>query len=80
MTGTDGAQLQGLVDEQTVYAALDAIDQVLERALVARTESRRHRELVQLRGVLLTFAISGGDLEGALRHLIGVLRFPILDR
>jgi hypothetical protein len=26
MAGTDGGRLHGLVDEQTVFAALDAID------------------------------------------------------
>jgi hypothetical protein len=35
MAGTDGGQLYGLVDEQTVYAALDAIDEALEQALIA---------------------------------------------
>jgi hypothetical protein len=35
MTGTDGGRLHGLVDDQTVYAALDAIDQALEQALIA---------------------------------------------
>jgi hypothetical protein len=78
--GTDGAQLQGLVGEQTVYAALATIDQALEQALTARTESQRQRQLAQLRGVLRTLLSNGLSLEGALRHLIGVLREPILDR
>ena len=38
MAGTDGGRLHGLVNEQTVYAALDAIDEALEQALVAHTE------------------------------------------
>jgi hypothetical protein len=35
MAGTDGGRLHGLVDEQTVQAALDAIDGALEQALTA---------------------------------------------
>jgi hypothetical protein len=38
MAGTDGERLHGLIDDQTMYAALDAIDQALEQALIARTE------------------------------------------
>jgi hypothetical protein len=44
MIRSDGEELQGLVGEQTVYAALAAIDQALEQAMTARTESRRRRE------------------------------------
>jgi hypothetical protein len=80
MAGTDGGRLQGLVSEQTVYAALDAISQALQRSLTAPTASQRRRELAQLRGVLLTLPSGGFDLEGGLRHLIGVLREPILER
>jgi len=79
MIGTDGEQLQGLVGEKTVYAALGAIDQALEQAVTARTESMPRRELAQLRGQLLILPSSGPNLEGALRHLIGVLREPIPD-
>jgi hypothetical protein len=32
MAGTDGGRLCGLVHEQTLYAALDAIDEALEQA------------------------------------------------
>ena len=32
MAGTDGGRLHGLIDEQTVQAALDAIDGALEQA------------------------------------------------
>jgi hypothetical protein len=38
MAGTDGGRLYGLVVDQTVYAALDAIDEALEQALTAPTE------------------------------------------
>jgi hypothetical protein len=80
MIGTDGGRLEGLVGEQTVYAALAAVDQALQRALTAGTDTQRDRELVQLRATLLTLPASGLDLEGGLRHLIGILREPILAR
>ena len=80
MIGTDGERLQGLVAEQTVYAALDAIAQGIRQALTAETESERRRELAQLHGLLLSLPCSGLGLEGALRHLIGVLGEPILHR
>jgi hypothetical protein len=80
MPGTDGGRLQGLVGEHTAYAALAAIDRALQQALTARTESQCRCELAQLRGALLTLLASGPDLEGALRHLIGVLREPDTDR
>jgi hypothetical protein len=54
MAGTDGGRLHGPVDEQTVHAALAAIDQALEQALVARTEREQRWQLNQLRGLLLT--------------------------
>ena len=54
MAGTDGGRLHGLVDEQTVDAALDAIDQALVQALLARSEREQHWQLNQLRGLLLT--------------------------
>jgi hypothetical protein len=38
MAGSDGGRLHGLVNEPTVDAALDAIDQALEQALIAATE------------------------------------------
>ena len=38
MADTDGGRLHGLVNEPTVDAALDAIDQALEQALTAATE------------------------------------------
>ncbi len=78
MIGTDGGRLEGLVDGRTVSAALAAIDQALQRTLTAETESLRRRELVQLRGILLALPVSGLDLEDGLRHLIEVLRVPIL--
>ena len=54
MAGTDGGRLYGLVDEQTVYAALDAIDEALEQALIAPAEREQRWQLNQLRGLLLT--------------------------
>ena len=78
--GTDTEQPQGLVEEQIVYAALAAIEQALERSETAPTKSLRRRELAQLRGMLLSLPSGGFDLEGSLRHLIGVLRQPILER
>ena len=80
MAGSDGGRLHGLVDEQTVYAALDAIDQALERALVARTESEQRWQLNQLRGLLLTLPIQASSLEEGLRRLVRVLRVPLVDR
>jgi hypothetical protein len=80
MIRTDGEQLPGLIREQTVDAALAAISKVLQRALTAETDSQRRRELEQLHGVLQTLACSGLGLEGGLRHLIGALREPILER
>jgi hypothetical protein len=47
-TGTE--RPQGLVGEQTVYTALAAIEQALERSATARTKSLRRRELAQIRG------------------------------
>jgi hypothetical protein len=80
MIGSDGERQQGLVSEQTVYAALAAIDQALEQAMTAQTESKRRRELAQLRGLLLILPYSGLGLDGALRHLTDTLQQPILDR
>jgi hypothetical protein len=80
MIGSDRARQQRLVGEETVYAALAAIDQALEQAMAAQTESRRRRELAQLRGLLLIVPYSSLGLEGALRHLIGTLQEPVLDR
>jgi hypothetical protein len=80
MIGSDGEELQGLVGEQTVYTALAAIDQALEQAMAARTESKRRRELAQLGGLLLILPFRGLGLEDALRHLIDTLRVPVLDR
>jgi hypothetical protein len=79
MVPTAGERSEGLVDEQAVYAALAAIDQTLQRALTAETEQLRRRELVQLRALLMTLPTSGLDLKGDLRHLIEVLRMPILE-
>jgi hypothetical protein len=59
VVGTDGGRLHGLVDQQTVYGALDAIDQALEQALTARTEREQRWQLNQLRGLLLTLPAHG---------------------
>jgi hypothetical protein len=80
MAGTDGERLHGLIDDQTMYAALDAIDQALEQALVARTEREQRWQLNQLRGLLLT--VRSGDLspDDGLRRLTKLLRIPLVDR
>jgi hypothetical protein len=80
MAGTDGGRLHGLVDEQTVYAALDAIDEVLEKALIAPTEREQRWQLNQLRGLLLTLRSGELSLEHCLRRLIMLLRNPTVDR
>jgi hypothetical protein len=80
MAGTDGGRLHGLVDEQTVYAALDAIDQALEQALTARTEREQRWQLNQLRGLLLTTRFGGLGLDDCLRRLTKLLRAPMVDR
>jgi hypothetical protein len=78
--GTDGGRLYGLVDEQTVYAAVDAIDEALEQALLAPTEREQRWQLHQLRGLLLTLRSGDLSLEDCLRRLIRLLRTPMIDR
>jgi hypothetical protein len=80
MAGTDGGQLHGLVDEQTVYGALDAIDEALEQALTARTEREQRWQLNQLRGLLLTARSGNLSLDEGLRRLVRILRTPMVDR
>jgi hypothetical protein len=80
MAGTDGERLHGLVDDQTVYAALDAIDQALEQALIARTEREQRWQLNQLRGLLLTVRFGELSLHDGLRRLTKLLRTPMVDR
>jgi hypothetical protein len=80
MAGTDGGRLHGLVDERTVFAALDAIDQALEQALVARTEREQRWQLNQLRGLLLTLPSQASSLEEGLRRVVRVLHSPLVDR
>jgi hypothetical protein len=80
MGGTDGGRLHGLVDEQTVHAALDAIDEALEQALTAPTERQQRWRLNQLRGLLLTLRSSNLSLEEGLRRLVQLLRTPMVDR
>jgi hypothetical protein len=80
VAGTDGGRLRGLVDEQTVYGALDAIDEALEQALIARSEREQRWQLNQLRGVLLTARSGDLSLDEGLRRLIRVLQTPMVDR
>jgi hypothetical protein len=80
MAGTNGGRLHGLVDEQTVYATLDAIDQALEQALIARTDRERRWQLNQLRGLLLTLPTQASSLEEGLRRVVRVLGTPVVDR
>jgi hypothetical protein len=80
VAGTDGGRLRGLVDEQTVYGALDAIDEALEQALIARSEREQRWQLNQLRGVLLTARSGNLSLDEGLRRLIRVLQTPMVDR
>ena len=80
MVGTAGGRLHGLVDERTVYGALDAIDQALEQALTARTEREQRWQLNQSRGLLLTLPAHGPSLDRSLRRLIRLLRTPVVDR
>jgi hypothetical protein len=80
MAGTDGGRLHGLVDEQTVYAALDAIDQALEQAITASSERQQRWQLNQLRGLLLTAPSQASSLEEGLRRLVRLLRTPMVDR
>ena len=79
MAGTGGEQHHGLVDEQAVYAALDAIDEALEKALLASTEREQRWQLNQLRGLLLTCRLRDQSLEEALRRLIRLLQTPLAD-
>ena len=80
MAGTDGERLHGLVDEQTVQAALDAIDGALEQALTAPTERQQRWQLNQLRGLLLTLRSSNLSVEEGLRRLVRLLQTPMADR
>jgi hypothetical protein len=78
--GADKGRVPGVFDERIVYAALEAIDQALEQALTARTETQQRWQLNQLRGLLLTLPSSGLGLEDSLRHLIRLLQTPMVDR
>jgi hypothetical protein len=79
MAGTGGGRHHGLVDEQTVYAALDAIDEALEQALLAATEREQRWQLNQLRGLLLMLRLRDLSLEDSLRRLIRLLRTPMVE-
>jgi hypothetical protein len=80
MAGTDGGRLHGLVDEQTVHGALDAIDEALEQALIARSEREQRWQLNQLRGLLLTVRSGNLSTDEGLRRMIRVLQTPMADR
>jgi hypothetical protein len=79
MAATGGGRHHGLVDEQTVYAAVDAIDEALETALLASTEREQRWQLNQLRGLLLMLRLRDLSLEEALRRLIRLLQTPMAD-
>jgi hypothetical protein len=79
MAATGGGRHHGLVDEQTVYAALDAIDEALEQALIAATERQQRWQLNQLRGLLLMLHLGDLSLEDSLRRLTRLLRTPMAD-
>jgi hypothetical protein len=76
IAGTDGGRLSDLVDEQSVYAALDAIDE----ALLAPTDREQRWQLNQVRGLLLTLRSGDLSLEDCLRRLTRPLRVPMTDR
>ena len=80
MAGTNAGPVPGLFDEHIVYAALDAIDQALEQALTARTETQQRWQLNQLRGLLLTLPSNGLSLDDGLRQLIRLLGTPMMNR
>jgi hypothetical protein len=63
-----------------VYAAVDAIDEAVEQALLAPTEREQRWQLHQLRGLLLTLRWGDLSLEDCLRRLIRLLRTPMIDR
>jgi hypothetical protein len=63
-----------------VYAAVDAIDEALEQALLAPTEREQRWQLHQFRGLLLTLRSGDLSLEDCLRRLIRLLRTPMIDR
>jgi hypothetical protein len=63
-----------------VQGALDAIDEALEHALLARSEREQHWQLNQLRGLLLTTRSGSLSTDEGLRRLIRVLQTPMADR
>ena len=78
--GAEHGRAPGVFDERIVYAALDAIDQALEQALTARTETQQRWQLNQLRGLLLTLRSNHLSLEEGLRRLVRLLQTPMADR
>ena len=79
MAGTGGEPHHGLVDEQAGYAALDAIDEALEQALLASTEREQRWQLNQLRGLLLMLRLRDLSLEASLQRLTRLLRTPTAE-
>ena len=63
-----------------MYAALDAIDEALEQALLARTEREQRWQLNQLRGLLLALPSHGPSLDEGLPRLARLLQTPLVDR
>ena len=80
MAAFNSGRVSGLIDEQIVYAALAAIDQALEQALIARSEREQRWQLTQLRGLLLILPASGLSLEDNLQRLINLVGTPLIDR
>jgi hypothetical protein len=52
-----------------MYAALDAIDEALEQALITPTEHEQRWQLNQLRALLLTLRSGDLSLDDCLRRL-----------
>ena len=80
MAAFNSGRVSGLIDEQIVYAALAAIDQALEQALIASSEREQRWQLTQLRGLLLILPASGLSLEDNLQRLINLVGTPLIDR
>jgi hypothetical protein len=80
MADTDDGRLHGLVDEETVYGALDAIDGALEQALIARSEREQQWQLNQLRGLLRTVRSGNLSLDEGLGRLIRILQTPTIEQ
>ena len=62
-----------------MYAALHAIDEALEKALLASTDRQQRWQLNQLRGLLMMLRLRDLSLEDSLRRLIRLLQTPAAD-